>query len=124
MSLNEVPNSPLETVILDMLSANALPTPSLQAEIRDDQGFFIARVDFVYPDEKLVVEGHSRLWHEGLEVTKRDLTKHDRLEEAGYRIVYVTWADATQHAEATAALIRRMLEQPHFASPRRSVQWG
>ena len=124
LTLDGVPTSPLETVIFEMIVADALPLPKPQFEIHDEMGSFVARPDFVYPEEKLIVEGHSRRWHEGDAARRRDSRKHDALEQLGYRIVYVTWGDATRRKTSTTQLIRRMLDDPTFGSPRRSVEWG
>lgn len=107
--LDVFPNSALETVMFEELFAPGLiPMPELQYEIRDSRGSVVARPDFVYPDERLVIEGHSRLWHEGVEAKKSDLERHDDIVALDYRIVYVTWADATRYAEKTVAKIQRL----------------
>lgn len=71
------------------------PTP--QVRIVDDDGVFVARVDFLYEDLKVVIEV------DGLEKYKspQDLTdeklREDRLRELGYEIVRLTWADLADH---------------------------
>ena len=99
------PESPLESVILDMIVSSNLPTPLLQHNIFGPDGKFIARPDFVYPDAKLVIQGHSKQFHWGLEAETKDLEQHNRLCALGYHVVYVTWADATTHATRTIGLI-------------------
>lgn len=92
--LSRFPESPLETIIFEQLASSGLPLPMPQFEISDRAGHFVARPDFVWPKEKLVVEGHSRLWHEGNELEARDRERHLKLREHDYRIVYVSWPDA------------------------------
>lgn len=71
------------------------PTP--QVRIFDDDGVFVARVDFLYEDLRVVIEV------DGMEKYKspRDLTaeklREDRLRELGYEIVRLTWADLADH---------------------------
>lgn len=108
--LGVVPTSPLETVVLQMLIDCGLPMPELQHRIYDDQGVFVARVDFCYPREKLIVEAHSRLWHEGKEARTADLKRDARVRDLGFEVLYVMWADATQYRDRTAAQILRRLE--------------
>lgn len=129
LELRGFPNSPLETVVFEMLVEAGLPVPQLQYEIFDSGGRFVARPDFVYPTEKLVLEAHSKLWHEGRAFAERDQIKHSKLVELGYRILYVTWADATRFAEGTTQKIRSGLVLPRPRAearidPRRTALWG
>lgn len=129
LELREFPNSPLETVVFEMLVDAELPVPQLQHEIFDTDGRFVARPDFVYPTEKLVLEAHSKLWHEGPALGHRDEIRHRRLVELGYTIMYVTWADATRFAQGTTEKIRSSLavrrRQPEARSaPHRTALWG
>ncbi|HEV3473182.1 MAG TPA: hypothetical protein VG408_08270 [Actinomycetota bacterium] len=109
VGLNTAPNSPLETVIHEMLFESSLPIPVLQHVITDDTGVFVARPDFLYPEEKLIIEGHSKTWHWGERAESRDLEKHNKLLALGYSIMYVTWQDATTYRERTVATIARLL---------------
>jgi len=122
-NVGSVPTTALETVIFEMMVDHALPVPKLQVEIRDLDGRFVAKPDFLYPEEKLVIEGHSRQWHEGHAAMKSDEERFARLSGLGYRVVFVTWADATRNGAGTSALIRRMLEDPGFALPWRPAEW-
>ncbi len=108
--MREFPNSPLETVIFEMLVAAELHRPVLQLSIYDRAGF-VARPDFVWPEQRLVVEGHSKLWHESVAVQKKDRQKCERLASLGYRTLYVTWADATTFRTRTIQAIERALRQ-------------
>jgi hypothetical protein len=96
--LSRFPDSPLETIIFEQLASSGLPLPRPQFEITDRAGHFVARPDFVWPREKLVLEGHSRLWHSGTELEARDRERHLKLRGLDYRIVYVSWPDALSGA--------------------------
>src|SRR5699024_4452203 len=82
--LDVVPTTPLETVIFEMLVQHALPLPKAQVEIHDEWGRFVARPDFLYPTEKIVIEGHSRQWHSGFEAVKEDEERFRALSATGY----------------------------------------
>ncbi|HYI43862.1 MAG TPA: type IV toxin-antitoxin system AbiEi family antitoxin domain-containing protein [Actinomycetota bacterium] len=103
--LAEYPNSPLETIIFEMIKRAGLPTPLLQFSIFDSEGF-VARPDFFYPDTKLVIEGHSKLWHTGTAAEKNDKQKHERLSRLGLTVLYVGWADVTRYQNQTIDRIR------------------
>lgn len=108
--LGSVPTSPLETVVLQMMIDCGLPLPALQHRIFDNGGAFVARVDFCYVEEKVIIEAHSRMWHEGKQAQETDLMRDSRLRALGFDILYVMWPDATQYKERTAAQIMRRLE--------------
>lgn len=109
-ALVEVPNSPLETVIFEFLLSFGLPLPELQVELYDDAGHFIARPDFLYPDRRAVIEGHSKLWHSTPEQRRRDETRHRRLVSADHRVLYITWYDVTASRSATARRVETFLD--------------
>lgn len=93
------PHSALETVIFDVIDRSHLVLPKLQHTIRDRYGNFVARPDFVYVEEKLIIQGHSKKWHWGEAAESKDLHQHNQLSTLGYRIIYATWADATRHPD-------------------------
>ena len=109
IGLETPPTSPLETVIYEMLVESRLPMPRLQFTIRGPRGRFIARPDFVYPQQKLIIEGHSKLWHWGQRAESEDLQRHNGLLAAGYSVMYVTWKDATTDRDRTITAIARIL---------------
>lgn len=106
--MNRFPNTGLETVVFEVLADPELPRPELQLRIIDGQ-LIVARPDFLYPRYKLIVEGHSKLWHTGWELEERDRIRHDRLVALGYRIIYVGWPDAVDNPQRTRDVVRRAL---------------
>lgn len=108
-SLSEYPNTPLETVIFEMFSESTLPMPQLQLSLYDESGGFIARPDFVYPEQRLVIEGHSRLFHTGHEFEEGDRIRHERLRLSAHEVMYVSWSDATRYRDSTVRTIEKKL---------------
>jgi hypothetical protein len=106
--MTEFPNTGLETVVFELLATPDLPRPELQVPILENE-VFVARPDFLYPDFKVIVEGHSRLWHTGRTLEEGDQIRHDRLVDLGYRIIYVGWEDAVGNPESTVRVISRAL---------------
>ena len=68
-----------------------MPTP--QVEIFDDVGEFVARVDFLYEDMKLVIEVDGRKKYEKAQDLWDEKMREDRLRALGYVVVRLTWAD-------------------------------
>ena len=110
-AVKERPHSPLESLIFELLSRSSLPLPQPQYEIKDAAGTFVARVDFAFPEFKLVIEGHSRKWHLADEAAFRDARRHNELTSLGYRVLYVTWADVVNQPEATLLRVERALRE-------------
>lgn len=83
-----------------------LPTPELQCEIFDDRGF-IGRVDFLFRKFNTVVEVDGRLKYDDGDprVLWREKQREDRLREAGYEVVRITWADLMYRPEKVRARI-------------------
>jgi hypothetical protein len=112
--LDRIPTTPLETVILEALIEGELPPPRVQFEIHDNDGRFVAKPDFVYPEARLVIEGHSRLWHLGATSQARDADRHNDLERLRYRVVYATWPDATRYRRQLVNRVRDLLQNPYL----------
>ncbi|MBN9224460.1 MULTISPECIES: hypothetical protein [unclassified Microbacterium] len=85
--------SPPETLHRLDCAAAGLPTPLLDAEIRDGTGRLLGVSEFAYPSARLVVElegdhhrTSARQWH-------RDIEKYRAYAEAGWEVVRITAAD-------------------------------
>ncbi|MFB9905870.1 endonuclease domain-containing protein [Allokutzneria oryzae] len=81
--------------------------PVTQHEIFDEEDF-VARVDLAFPEEKVAVE-YDGAWHSDPLQLSRDRTRVNRLQSAGWRIVFVT-ADRLRAApEGVIAEVRGAL---------------
>ncbi|NIK56910.1 type IV toxin-antitoxin system AbiEi family antitoxin domain-containing protein [Kribbella shirazensis] len=89
-----------------VLAELGLPAPLLQAEIRDEQGAFVARVDFLFAEYGVIVEfdGAVKYGDGGTGALLAEKAREDRLRDLGYQVVRVTWADLAD----PAALLRRI----------------
>jgi predicted transcriptional regulator of viral defense system len=87
-----------------------LPVPVAQADIVDATGAWIGRVDFLF-EGRVIVEVDGRMKYTDPDVLWREKLREDRLREAGYQVVRLTWADlmgppARIRARVLAALAR------------------
>jgi hypothetical protein len=91
---------------LRLLMANhGIPAPVLQAEIRDEDGRLIGRVDFLVAG-RLIVEFDGAQKYGGMgDVVLAEKWREDRLRACGYRVIRVSWADL-DHPHALADRIR------------------
>ncbi|NLF04448.1 MAG: DUF559 domain-containing protein [Actinomycetales bacterium] len=84
--------SPMESLTRLIWLEARLPVPSVNEEIFDDDGKFVARVDLRDPTRLLVAEydgGH----HASAARRQRDAARRQALEELGYTMVTITAAD-------------------------------
>ncbi|HVL91095.1 MAG TPA: type IV toxin-antitoxin system AbiEi family antitoxin domain-containing protein [Actinomycetota bacterium] len=104
-TLETVPQTVLESIMLSLVRAAGLPDPCLQHSI----GRWFA--DFAYPDARLVVEVDGFRWH-GADRGRwqSDLARQNELIAAGWRVVRFTWDDVTRRPAGVAATLRRMLQ--------------
>lgn len=93
-----------------------LPTPLLQVEFRDSDGF-VARVDFYFPEYDTVVEFDGMVKYAGgsQQVLVQEKLREDRLRALGLEVVRITWADLNRPTDV-AARIRQA-----FARARRAT---
>jgi hypothetical protein len=94
--------SPQETKLRLLLHGSGLPMPVAQHRIMDDAGF-VARVDFGWPERKVALE-YDGLWHADSRQFAKDRRRLNRLQAAGWRVVFVTAADLHRPGELLARI--------------------
>jgi uncharacterized protein DUF559 len=94
--------SPQESRLRLLIGRSTLPEPVAQHRIFDG-GRFVARVDFAWPDRKLAVE-YDGLWHAEPGQFARDRQRLNRLQAAGWRVVFVTADDLRRPEELIARI--------------------
>lgn len=102
--------SPGESRCRVLFKAQGLPAPEPQVRIVDDYGVLVGRVDFLFREERTIVEFDGLMKYGlGPNAPIDDLVaekqREDWLRELGYEIVRLTWADLADPVR-TAARIR------------------
>ena len=90
--------------------------PALRQFTVWDGGEFVARVDFCYPEAKVIVEADSYRWHSSRRAWQRDMDRRNQLTSLGWRIVHITWEDLIRCPQATLARIRELMQPQLFGS--------
>jgi very-short-patch-repair endonuclease len=94
--------SPQETRLRLLMVRGGLPVPVAQHVVRDARGR-VGRVDFAWPEQRVAVEYDGR-WHADPTQFARDRQRLNRLQEAGWRVVFVTAADLYRPGELVARI--------------------
>lgn len=99
--------SDLEARLLTLIRAAKLPTPLCNQVLGvDDERF---EVDFLWPENQLVVETDGRGFHANPFAFERDRFRDRALHVAGYRVVRFTYAQIEKEPDAVVTAIRRLL---------------
>ena len=99
--------SPMETRLRLALMLAGLPRPQAQVDLRDPSGCFVARVDLLYPEHRLVIEYDSATHRDSISADNR---RQNRLVEAGYRILRFTGPDVLAAPPSVVDLVRKALD--------------
>lgn len=99
--------SPLESLSRIRLATHGLAEPELQAEIRDEYGSFVARVDFLF-DGRVIGEADGMSKYLSPDVLQAEKMRQERLERLGYIVVRWMWRDLPR-MDAVAARIQQAL---------------
>ncbi|MFN2593391.1 MAG: DUF559 domain-containing protein [Actinomycetota bacterium] len=79
-----------ETRLFRVLDEAGLPRPVRQFDVIED-GSWLARPDFCYPENKLIIEADSYRWHSSKVAWDRDVTRYNLLAAHGWLVIRVTW---------------------------------
>ena len=92
---------PREQVIVE----KGIPCTNIERTLLDLAGILTERRAAIALDDAL----RRGQWHWGVAAESKDLEQHNALCALGFRVLYVTWSDATRYPERTVGTIRRML---------------
>ncbi|MCB0978924.1 MAG: type IV toxin-antitoxin system AbiEi family antitoxin domain-containing protein [Acidimicrobiales bacterium] len=94
-SSGQVTESHLERVALRVLADAGVRLPECQERIAPE-GEFVARVDFIYPGSRSVIEVSGQRWHRTAAQMERDTERRRRLTFLGYRVFEFTYREVTR----------------------------
>ncbi|HUR49594.1 MAG TPA: DUF559 domain-containing protein, partial [Acidimicrobiales bacterium] len=102
------PDSVFESRVAAFFRRHGLPRAVYQHPVQED-GRFLARVDFAYPEWRLAIEFDGHDSHRTPAQLQRDLTRQNVLVTGGWTVLRFTWADVVERPEMVAATIRSQL---------------
>ena len=113
--------SELELRLWRALRQAQVPTPVKQRVHRDESGRSIARVDFSYPRNRLVIEVHGWKYHSARARWQRDLQRNNDLLLTGERVLVFSWTDVVDRTSQVIRTIKKGLE---LTDPQASLPIG
>lgn len=82
--------------------------------VRSSDGRFIGRVDLAYPDLRIAIEYDGDHHRTSARQYEHDITRFDRLHEAGWLVIRVRSRGLFRNPEETVArVVRACLERRH-----------
>jgi very-short-patch-repair endonuclease len=99
--------SPLEARLLPLLAERGLPMPLCNHKLR--VGGRVIEVDFLWPEQRLVVESDGRAAHGHEAAFEIDRERDLDLDLAGYRTHRVTWKQLEKDPDKTMTALARLL---------------
>jgi hypothetical protein len=96
-------HSPLERAFLGVVRSIDAPPPQRQVVQRTPTGRHIARVDFLFPDHRLIVEVNGRRGHVSDVERTKDAQRRNELQALGFRVVEYTTDHLRQRRAWVAA---------------------
>jgi hypothetical protein len=107
--------SPMESEARLVFIDGGLPMPELQYEIVDRCGD-LWRVDFAWPEAKVVAEYESMEWHASPEALRHDRMKTSRLQECGFTVIPIVVDDVRNERFELVRRIFNHLDDTALAS--------
>jgi hypothetical protein len=108
--LREGVRSPWETVLRLLLVGAGLPEPEINGSIDDGAGRFVAECDLVYRAARIVIEYEGEYHFANAKVARKDITRYERLQDLGWRVIRVTIDDLRLHPEEVVSRVRKALK--------------
>ena len=108
--LPSLTRSEAERRLLRLVRAAQLPHPRTNVRVGHHE------VDFLWPDERLIVEVDGFAFHSSRAAFERDRAKDRALHAAGYVVLRITWRQLVDEPEAVVAALATALAQRRSAS--------
>jgi hypothetical protein len=86
-----------------------LPGPETDVDVYDASGEFVGCVDMAYPDARIAIEYEGDHHRTDPAQWQRDIEKHDRLAELGWRVIRVTRAMVFDEPQTLVSRVRTAL---------------
>jgi len=103
--------SVLEARMAALLRVHGVPMPVREHTVLDDDGQFVGRVDFAYPELRYAIEVDGYESHAGLQSFRHDRVRQNDLIDLGWTVHRFTWTEVDRHPSRVAVRIRHRHRQ-------------
>ena len=100
--------SVLESLLRVLLTSHGLKPSFTQFQVMDGLRM-IGRVDFAWPEARLIVEADGFAYHADRESYRRDRERDNELERLGWRVLRFTREDVVSRPDYVVTLVREVL---------------
>jgi hypothetical protein len=104
------PDGDLEPLMAEIFNRYQLPRAVFQHCIYED-GVFVARPDFAYPELLIAIEVDGWSVHGTPEATTLDFERQNAVEQLGWTVLRFTWYDVTRRPQYVATHIANALRR-------------
>ncbi|GAA0316846.1 DUF559 domain-containing protein [Actinoallomurus spadix] len=101
--------SVLESALRMLLIEHEMRPPRTQYEMRAVSGRHLARVDFAWPELRVIVEADGFAYHRDRRAYLRDRTLGNACTLAGWRLLRFSWEDVFRHPAYVVRSAREVL---------------
>ncbi len=102
-----------EEALLAITRPLGIPDPECNAFVILDDGGPPIKADFVWREERVIIEADSRKWHTSRQRLESDRIRDQRLIAAGWKIIRTTWRQMTRRPhELRPLLVKLLLRAP------------
>lgn len=108
--LGGVPESELESRVLELLDEHGMPRPVLQQKVTARGRRY--RLDFKFPGTAVVLEADGYAWHSSVDAFERERQRINALTVRGFRVLRWTWAALHDRPDELIAELRSVLSTP------------
>ena len=115
--------SPMETRLRLLLVLAGVPEPEVNREVRDRDGFLLARLDLCWRGAKVAVEYDGRQHLTSAGQWERDVERRNDLTAAGWVLITVTAAGIYRDPEDTVRRVRQALASRGCRPARLDDRW-
>ena len=102
-------DSALEARVFQTLRGAGLPRPERQFMVITDEEL-IARVDFAYPKQRLIIEADGYRYHQDFRAWTNDRDRLNKLAAGGWRVMHARWKDVDEDRDDFVQRVQEALK--------------
>ncbi len=102
-------DSALEARVFQTLREAGLPRPERQFMVITDEEL-IARVDFAYPKQRLIIEADGYRYHQDFRAWTNDRDRLNKLAAKGWRVMHARWNDVDEDRDDFVQRVQEALK--------------